>query len=98
MSIVRDRSPIARNIEHLDPTMSINYTELNIAKETILQYEGGSKNLSYFIQQCEKLLTNYRNNSVGQENCTHNKLLYEICCSKLIGAARDPIVVANCSR
>lgn len=79
-------------------TMStVNYTELNIAKETIPPYEGGSKNLSYFIQQCDKFIVNYRNNAAGQENCTHNKLIYEICCSKLIGAARDTLVVSNCT-
>lgn len=80
-----------------DTKMSINYTELNIAKEIIPLYEGGSKNLSYFIQQCEKFINAYKNSNVGQEQCTHNILLFEICCAKLIGAARDTLVISNCT-
>ncbi|KAK4875306.1 hypothetical protein RN001_011728 [Aquatica leii] len=33
----------------------------------------------------------------GEENCTLNKLLFEICCSKLINAARDILVTCDCS-
>lgn len=73
-----------------------NFTEINLAKEMIPKYEGGSKNLSYFIIQCEKFICTYRNSTVGQENCTLNKLLFELCCSKLTDAARDTLVVSNC--
>ncbi|KAF2899534.1 hypothetical protein ILUMI_06637 [Ignelater luminosus] len=111
MSATRDRSPIRFNKSELlnglgisSPTKAVseslimaNYAEINIAKETIPIYKGGSKNLSYFLQQCQKFIVNYKNNTVGQENCSLNKLLFEICCSKLIGAARDTLVISNCN-
>ncbi|KAF5280759.1 hypothetical protein FQA39_LY17983 [Lamprigera yunnana] len=84
----------------------MNYTELNIAKEIILQYEEGSKNLSYYIQQSEKFINLFQqfekfinlfqNQKQGQENCTFNRLLNEICCSKLTGTARDVFIISNC--
>lgn len=74
-----------------------NYPEISIAREMIPQYEGGSRNLTYFIQQCEKFIDTYRNKTEGQENCTFNKLLFEICCSKLVDAARDTLVISNCT-
>ncbi|KAK4885768.1 hypothetical protein RN001_002039 [Aquatica leii] len=74
-----------------------NYTEINLAKEMIPQYEGGSRNLSYFLQQCDKFINTYKNSNKGEENCTLNKLLFEICCSKLINAARDILATCDCS-
>lgn len=106
----RSRSPLSRTsdnsnnsvinnleIENINNHLEMaNYTEINIAKEIIPHYEGGSKNLSYFIQQCEKFCNTYKNKTAGQENCTLNKLLFEICCSRLTGAARDTLVISNC--
>ncbi|KAF5272905.1 hypothetical protein FQA39_LY07671 [Lamprigera yunnana] len=43
----------------------MNYTELNIAKEINPQYEGGSKNLSYYIQQSEKFINLFQNQNQG---------------------------------
>lgn len=107
MNNFRDRSPISINrnvnnirnncISNLEVNMATSFTEINLAKEIIPLYEGGSKNLSYFIQQCEKFISAYRVTTVGQEQGTFNKLLFEICCSKLVGAARDTLVVSNCA-
>lgn len=74
-----------------------NISEINLAKDMIPNYQGGTKNLSYFLRQCEKLIDTYRVTTTGLENCTLNKLLFEICCSKLIGDARDTLVILNCS-
>ncbi|KAF5301342.1 hypothetical protein FQA39_LY10740 [Lamprigera yunnana] len=73
-----------------------NFSEINLAREMIPNYEGDSKNLSYFIQQCEKFILNYKKDENLVENNTFNKLLFEICCSKLIGNARDVLVISNC--
>ncbi|KAF5306342.1 hypothetical protein FQR65_LT07366 [Abscondita terminalis] len=77
--------------------MAVNYTELNLAREIIPQYEGGSKNLSYYIQQCEKFINTYKVNIPGQEQCSLNKLVFELCCSKLTGTARETLIVSNCA-
>ncbi|KAF5275923.1 hypothetical protein FQA39_LY00719 [Lamprigera yunnana] len=74
----------------------MNYTELNIAKERIPQYKGKSKNLSYYIRQSEKFINLFQNQEQSQENFTFNRLLYEICCSKLTGTARDVFIISNC--
>lgn len=74
-----------------------NFTEINIAKEIIPHYEGGSKNLSHFIQQCEKFIDNYRDATPGQESCSLNRLLFELCCSRVHGAARDTLVISTCA-
>ncbi|KAF2891822.1 hypothetical protein ILUMI_14351, partial [Ignelater luminosus] len=58
-----------------------NYSEINIAREMIPQYEEGSKNLSYFLQQCEKCIETYRNKTAGQEDCS----------------ARDTSIISNSS-
>lgn len=104
MNNFRDRSPNGRHLdsdsEEIDLNsviMAHNISEINLAKEIIPQYEGGSKNLSYFIQQCEKFINTYKVMTAGQEQCTLNKLLFEICCSKLTGAARDTLVISNCT-
>lgn len=110
MNFDRDRSPIRRNTRsnivppeivdnpHLEFEMNNSkFAEINIAKEIVPKYEGGNKNLSYFLQQCEKFISAYKDSTPGQEQSTYNKLLFEICCSKLSGAARDTIVVSNCS-
>lgn len=107
MNNFRERSPILRHLDSTDSDseedtalnaiMAHNISEINLAKEIIPLYEGGSKNLSYFIQQCEKFISTYRITTPGQEQCTLNKLLFEICCSKLTGAARDTLVISNCT-
>ncbi|KAF5304252.1 hypothetical protein FQA39_LY09779 [Lamprigera yunnana] len=79
-----------------DSKKKMNYTELNYAKEIIPQYKGGSKNLSYYIQQSEKFINLFQNQEQVQKNCTFNRLLYEICCSKLTGTARDVLIISNC--
>ncbi|KAF5271700.1 hypothetical protein FQA39_LY08023 [Lamprigera yunnana] len=48
-----------------DSKKKMNYTELNIAKEIISQYEGGSKNLSYYMQQSEKFINLFQNQEQG---------------------------------
>ncbi|GJQ70847.1 hypothetical protein Trydic_g770 [Trypoxylus dichotomus] len=77
-------------------TIHPNYTELSTARDIIPIYEGRSKNLSYFLQQCEKFINSYRIESAGPTS-THNKLLCEISSSKIRGTARDVLVVANCT-
>lgn len=71
--------------------------ELSIAREIIPGYEGGNRNFSYFLQQCDKFISCYRDSTVGQENSMHNRFLFEICYSKLTGTARDAVVVVNCT-
>lgn len=106
MSGSRNRSPLkfgtssssnslVRRAEHSSTKMT-NYSEINIAREMIPLYEGGSRN--YFIQQCEKFIDTYKDTGAGQENCSLNKLFFEICCSKLTGAARDTLVISNSSK
>lgn len=102
MNNIRDRSPIRRiqstsNSVNTIEIMAINFTELNLAKEIVPTYEGGNTNLSYYIQQCEKFINTYRNTTAGQENCSVNKLIFELCCTKLTGAARDTIIISNCT-
>lgn len=92
-----DLSSIFRPIRNRIKTFKMaSYSDVNTAKEIIPKYEGGSKNLSYFIQQCEKFIEMFKNRDPGQENCVFNKLLFELCCSKLTGVARDTLVISNC--
>lgn len=104
----RDRSPLKREINSNNSnSIEINLlnsnnimahatlSEINIAKEMIPKYDGGNRNLSYFLLQCDKFRSMFRNNNPGQENCLGNILLFEICCSRLEGAARDALVASN---
>ncbi|GJQ70430.1 hypothetical protein Trydic_g18698 [Trypoxylus dichotomus] len=77
-------------------TMHPNYTELNTARDIIPIYEGESRNLSYFLQQCENFINSYKIES-AEPTSTHNEPLFEICCSKIRGTDRDVLVVANCT-
>ncbi|KAF2890829.1 hypothetical protein ILUMI_15344 [Ignelater luminosus] len=54
-----------------------NYSEINIAREMIPQYEEEAK--------------------ICQEDCSHNKSIFEICCSKIVGSDRDTSIISNCS-
>lgn len=74
--------------------MAVNFAEIRLAKETIPQYEGGSKNLSYFLMQCEKFIRAYKS---PIDVCPLNNLLFETCCSQLTGVARDILVTSDCS-
>ncbi|KAF5281339.1 hypothetical protein FQA39_LY17823 [Lamprigera yunnana] len=97
--MIRDRSPIIFNkinSDIINHYKMANFSKINLARKMIPNYEGGSKNLSYFIQQCEKFILNYKKDEKLVENNTFNKLLFEICCSQLIGNARDVLVISNC--
>lgn len=111
MSKTRDRSPLKRETNSINSdftnsnsrninnnTMATHTaTEINLAKDMIPKYDGGDRKLSHFILQCEKFISMFRNNTPGQEGCTLNVLLFEICCSKLEGEASDTLVTSNCT-
>lgn len=110
MTSIRDRSPLGKDtssnsdqILGLDKEtslrkieMSVNYSELNIAREIIPTYDGGCTNLSYYIQQCDKFIDTYKVRGPGSDESSFNKLLFELCCSKLLGAARETLIISNC--
>ncbi|KAL3283682.1 hypothetical protein HHI36_023923 [Cryptolaemus montrouzieri] len=73
----------------------ISPIEMNMARDMLPEYSGGSENLAYFLNQAENYLTLLKK---GEENCLFNKLLLEQVKSKLIGEARDVLINSRCSR
>lgn len=111
MNTIRERSPIIFNkstetnsdssdseeIENFrNLTMAnVSQVEMNMAKEMLPEYSGGSKNLAYFIKQVEMYIELLRK---PEENCIFNRLLFEQVKSKLTGEARDVLISSNCNK
>lgn len=109
MNNIRERSPIRLNNEFnsdssdvedieniINITMAnVSQVEMNMAKDMLPEYSGGSKNLAYFIKQVEMYIELLRK---PEENCIFNRLLFEKVKSKLTGEARDVLISSNCNR
>lgn len=109
MNNVRERSPIIFNsefnsdssdVEDIENIINIamanvSQIEMNMAKDMLPEYSGGSKNLAYFIKQVEMYIELLRK---PEENCIFNRLLFEQVKSKLTGEARDVLISSNCNR
>ncbi|KAF2906114.1 hypothetical protein ILUMI_00065 [Ignelater luminosus] len=99
---IRDRLPIRKTnsgnskFQSNLKNMSVNFAEINFVREIVPTYSGGSQNLSYYIQQCDKIIKAYKNNTPGQEQSTYNKLIFELCCSELAGTTRETLIISNC--
>lgn len=98
----RDRSPLRSNNNSSNSNSEINITvtmatqlEINMAKDMLPEYSGGSKNLAYFIKQVENYIELLRR---PDDNCLFNKLLFEQVKSKLVGDARDVLITSNFNR
>lgn len=93
---IRDRSPIRRDADgnsNIRNMAEISQIEMNMAKEMLPEYSGGSKNLAYFIRQVESYLSLLRKPDV---NCLFNRLLFEQVKAKLVGEARDVLISSDC--
>lgn len=105
MNNIRERSPIIfntnsdssdeENLINTDNMANVSQLEINMAKDMLPEYSGGSKNLAYFIKQVETYIELLRK---PEENCIFNRLLFEQVKSKLVGEARDVLISSNCSR
>lgn len=93
MSTERDRSPIQFKNQS-NSKMSITQIEINMARDMVPEYSGGSKNLAYFLNQAE----NYLNLLKTEENTIFNRLLLETVKSKLTGEARNVLINSRCTR
>lgn len=98
-SVSRDRSPLRRTTDSsldtiLENTMPSELTqiEMNMAKDMLPEYSGGSKNLAYFIKQAELYVDLLKK---PNDNTPFNKLLFEQIKSKLVGEARDLLITSN---
>lgn len=107
---VRDRSPIIKiktnnfNLENTETysnnnsqikMANITQLEINMAKDMLPEYSGGSKNLAYFIKQVESYINLLKK---PEEGCLFNVLLFEQVKSKLIGDARDVLITSNVNK
>lgn len=82
--------------EIIEPEMAnISQIEMNMAKDMLPEYSGGSKNLAYFIKQVDTYINLLRK---PDENCLFNRLLFEQVKSKLVGSARDVLITTNCNK
>lgn len=101
MNNVRERSAIIFNnnefnsdssdVEDIENMINIamanvSQVEMNMAKDMLTEYSGGSKNLAYFIKQVKMYIELLRK---PEEHCIFNRLLFEQVKSKLTGEARD---------
>ncbi|KAG5874592.1 hypothetical protein JTB14_001226 [Gonioctena quinquepunctata] len=66
--------------------------EINMAKDMLPEYSGGSQNLAYFIKQVETYIELLQRQ---EENCLFNKLLFEQVKSKLTGEARTLFIMES---
>lgn len=108
MNTIRERSPIIFNstetnsdssdneLEYIrNLTMAVSQVEMNMAKDMLPEYSGGSKNLAYFVKQVETYIELLRK---PEDHCIFNRLLFEQVKSKLTGEARDVLISSNCNR
>lgn len=104
---IRERSPLSRTANSNNSSLSldnpvpevantitmaeISQVEINMAKEMLPEYSGGSKNLAYFIRQVETYIALLKR----PEECLFNRLLFEQVKAKLVGEARDVLITTN---
>lgn len=84
----RSRSPIVKFKNNNTKMAEITQIEMNMARDMIPQYSGGSKNLAYFLNQVDNYLSFLRQ----KEDCLFNRLLLEQVKSKITGEARDVLI------